>query len=165
MGAVVLLAVQPLLAMPRLRVPAATVVLLLCAAGQVATIYPDWGRMPRPLPVAVRVPTLPSDSLVVLLDRSPTAYLAIYVRPSVRFVGANSNLIQPGRGARLAQQAEAAIRAHRGPLFGLEDAAAFPRAAGVTLSYYGLRRDHCTQVESNLDSNAIRLCRLLPREN
>ena len=42
-GAVVLLAVQPLLAMPRLRVPAATVVLLLCAAGLVATIYPDWG--------------------------------------------------------------------------------------------------------------------------
>jgi hypothetical protein len=160
-GAMILLAARPLLADARLRTPATAGLVLLFIAGQAATVYPDWGRI-NAQPVAVNMPTLPGNSMVVLLDPSPMAYLATYVPSDVRFIGANNNLIQPGRGARLARQAETSIRTHEGPLFGLEDPVASPGIADTTLAFYRLRRDACSQIESNLDANAIRLCRLVP---
>jgi hypothetical protein len=100
--------------------------------------------------------------LVVLLDPSPMAYLADLLPPAVRVIGANNNLIQPGDNALLAHQAEAAIRTHAGPLYGMEDPAESPGAADRTLAYYRLHRGHCSRVESNLDNSAIHLCRLWP---
>ena len=126
------------------------------------TIYPDWRRLPSASPVQVEFPTIEADSLVVLLDPSPMAYLANRVPPAIRFVGANNNLVQPGRGGLLSRQAEIAIRTHGGPLYGLEDPAEAPGIADRTLAFYRLRRDGCGQISSNLDDNAIRLCRLRP---
>jgi hypothetical protein len=80
--------------------------------------------------------------------------------PTIRFVGANNNLIQPGLGGLLSRQAEVTIRTHDGPLYGLEDPTEAPGIADRTLAFYRLRRDGCRQILSNLDDNAIRLCRL-----
>jgi hypothetical protein len=161
-GAVVLAALRPLLIRPCLRVRSAMSFVAICAAAQALTVYPDWGRIPGMQPTLVRVPALEPNALVVLLDPSPMAYLADFLPPSVRLVGANNNLIQPGDDGRLARQAETAIQAHAGPLYGLEDPAESPGAAGWTLMYYRLHRGKCSPVVSNLDNNAIHLCRLWP---
>ena len=135
----------------------------LCLIAIPWTVYPDWGRAdPSPPAVRVEVPPLPPGSLVMLLDPAPMAYVAAFAPASARFVGANSNLIQPGRRGRLARQIETAIRGHAGPLWGLEIPADAPGIADATLAYYGLRRGQgCMQIRSNLDHDAIRLCPLL----
>lgn len=131
---------------------------LLCAT----TVYPDWGRAPADSPraVAVGVPRLPPNALVILLDGAPMAYVAAFEPPSVRFVGANNNLVQPGQDSGLNHQVEAAIREAGGPLWGLE----YPPAQGMddaTLSYYHLHRSGpCLPVLSNIDGNSLRLCPL-----
>ena len=161
-GAVMLVALRPLLIRPGTRAPVALAFVALCAAVQAMTVYPNWGRMQGTLPMRDRLPALEANALVVLLDRSPMAYLAELLPPLVRFVGANNNLIQPGGKGLLAHQAETAIRSHTGPLYGLEDPVESPGAADRTLGYYRLRRGNCSRVESNLDNNAIHLCRLWP---
>ena len=161
-GAIVLAALRPLLLRPAIRAPVALGFVVLCVAVQAVTAYPNWGRMAAPLPMRVTLPTtVEPNALVVLLDGSPMAYLADLLPVTVRLVGANNNLVQLGGSGLLAQQAAMAIRNHVGPLYGLEDPAEAPRAADRTLVYYNLRRDSCAAVESNLDNNAIRWCRLL----
>jgi hypothetical protein len=161
-GAVVLVALQPLLIRPGARVPVALGFVALCAVAQAMTVYPNWGRMEGTPPMRTRLPALEANAMVVLLDPSPMAYLADLLPPSVRFVGANNNLIRPGGDALLARTAETAIRSHTGPIYGLEDPVESPGAADWTLMYFRLRRGNCSLVESNLDNNAIHLCRLWP---
>ncbi|GAB0117162.1 hypothetical protein [Acidisoma sp. 7E03] len=126
------------------------------------TVYPDWGRAPADSPRAITVgaPQLPPNALVILLDGAPMAYVAAFEPPSVRFVGANNNLVQPGQDSGLNHQVEVAIRDAGGPLWGLE----YPPAQGMddaTLSYYHLHRSGaCLPVLSNIDGNSLRLCPL-----
>jgi hypothetical protein len=159
-GTMVLVALRPLLERPRFRVPLG----LGCTAAGIAVaaiaVYPDWGRMDSPRPVRITLPPIEPGSLVILLDPSPMAYLADLVPPAIRFIGVNNNLIQPGQDGPLARQADTMIRSHSGPLYGLEEPSESPGIADRTLAYYGLARDGCAQVVSNLDDNAIRLCRL-----
>ena len=127
-GAIVLAALRPLLARPGIRAPAALAFVALCVMAQAMTIYPNWGRMAAPLPMRARLPTaVEPDAMVVLLDGAPMAYLADLLPTTVRLVGANNNLVQPGGGGLLAEQAAAAIRHHKGPLYGLENPIEFPR--------------------------------------
>jgi len=160
-GVLIMIALRPLLA--RLawewqRICAAALVLALVAA----TVYPDWGRAaPEGPAVSVALPALPPDTLVVLLDPSPMAYLAAFAPRGVRFVGANNNLVHPGDGNLLTRQVEAAIRTYPGPLWGLEMPRESPGIADVTLRVYGLRRGvGCAPVRSNLDQNGILACPL-----
>lgn len=160
-GVLVMLALRPVLR----RLPsavqhmsaAALAILVICL-----TLYPDWGRTsPGRLAVSVRPPRLPPGSLVVLLDPSPMAYVAAFVPPGIRFVGANNNLLHPGDRNRLARAVTEAISSHDGPLWGLEMPRESPGAADATLRAYGLRRDGpCVAVQSNLDDNGILACRL-----
>ena len=161
-GAVVLLALRPLLQRSRMRAQVAWGFVGLCIATQTMTVYPNWGRMAWKEPTLIQLPALEANALVVLLDPSPMAYLANLLPPAVRFIGANNNLIKPGGDGLLARQAEAAIRLHAGSLYGLEDPAKSPEAAARTLAYYRLRRGECSPVKSNLDNDAIHLCRLWP---
>jgi Glycosyltransferase family 87 len=126
------------------------------------TVVPDWGRAPPGArSVAVRPPAFAPGSLVVLLDPSPMAYVAAFVPLSVRFVGADNNLVHPGAPGRLARAVAAAIRAQKGPLWGLEAPGESPGAATATLRAYRLvRRPGCVRVRSNLDDNAILACKL-----
>jgi hypothetical protein len=163
-GAMVLVALRPLLMRPATRVPVALGFLALSSVVQAMTIYPDWGRMAAPLPMRVSLPTtVEQNAMVVLLDGAPMAYLADLLPATVRLVGANNNLIQPGGRGLLAQQATAAIRGHAAALYGLEDPAESPGTADRTLGFYRLQRGECAPVQSNLDNNAMRWCRLWPR--
>lgn len=161
-GAVALAALRPLLVRPGIRVPVGLVFVAACVAVQAVTIYPDWGRMAAPLPMRAELPAVEPDAVVVLLDGGPMAYLADLLPSSVRMVGANNNLVWPGGNFLLAQQATAVIGSQSGPLYGLEDDGERPGVADQTLAYYRLRRGSCAPVESNLDNNAIRWCRLWP---
>jgi hypothetical protein len=127
------------------------------------TIYPDWGRASRRDVVAdVRLPPLPAGALLVLLDSSPMAYVALAAPPDVALVGANNNLVHPGDDFPLARQVEARIRGHAGRLFGLEmPSESGPAPAAATLRFYGLHRlPGCTRVHSSLDQDGITLCEL-----
>ncbi|GAB0114498.1 hypothetical protein AcidC75_20220 [Acidisoma sp. C75] len=131
---------------------------LLCG---LTTLYPDWGRAPPgPRAVDVRAPRLPPNALVILLDDAPMAYVAAFEPPSVRFVGANNNIVAPGQKSLLNEQVAAAIGSATGPLWGL----AFPPLKAMddaTLARYGLHRTSpCTVVTSNLDANSLTLCPL-----
>jgi hypothetical protein len=161
-GVLIMIALSPLLA--RLagewqRACSVALVLLLIAV----TIYPDWGRAsPGERAVAVALPALPPDTLVVLLDPSPMAYIAAFAAPGTRFVGANNNLVRPGNRTLLAQKVEAAIRTHSGPLWGLEMPRESPGIANATLRDCGLRRGMaCAPIRSNLDGDGILACPLL----
>ncbi len=126
------------------------------------TVYPDWGHAPRGGPaVHVVLPPLPDDALVVMLDGAPMAYVAAFAPPSVRFVGANNNLVSPGQDTVIAHQVQAAIRAASGPIWGLEDSTANPAIANGALAFYGLHAiGECVKVISNLDASTLRLCPL-----
>lgn len=131
---------------------------LLCGT----TVYPAGEHAPVNSPRAVMVgaPQLPPNALVILLDGAPMAYVAAFEPPSVRFVGAHNNLVQPGQDSGLNHLVEAAIRDARGPLWGLEGPSA-QRIDDATLSYYSLHRSGaCLPVLSNIDWNSLRLCPL-----
>ena len=160
-GPLLLAALAPLLG--RLRSGWAGPAAWALAAGLIAvTVYPDWGHAkPGPVAVAVRPPAFPPGSLVVLLDPSPMAYVAAFAPASVRFVGADNNLVHPGDPDRLARAVAAAIRHQTGPLWGLEDPGESPGVAARTLRAYRLTRaPGCVRVRSNLDDNAILACPL-----
>ena len=125
-----------------------------------ATVLPEWGHAPLgPRAVAVRAPDFAPGSLVVLLDWSPMAYVAAFTPRSVRFVGADNNLVVPGAPDLLSRAVAAAIRDQRGPIWGLEEDRA---TADRALAAYHLRRaPGCVRIRSNLDDNAIRACPLM----
>jgi len=126
------------------------------------TIYPNWGRVSGPLAADVRPPWFPAHTLVLLLDPSPMAYVAAFVPASIRFVGANSNLLHPGEDTALARAAAHAIARHAGPLWGLESPGDQPGEADRALGAYGLARaGPCARVHSNLDADAILACPLI----
>lgn len=161
-GVAMLLPFRPLLTTERRQGAAFIAFALLLFVLLRVTIYPDWGHAAHSRrAVDVRMPNFPANSLVVMLDTAPMAYLATFAPPSTRFVGAHSNLINPGDRTLLAQQIEGAIRRHQGPLWGLEDSFDLPGEADDTLRYYDLVRGMgCVQIHSNLDSDSIRLCPL-----
>ncbi len=161
-GVLIMTALSPLLtrlAREWQRMCSAALVLVLIAV----TVYPDWGRgAPGEQAVAVALPPMPADSLVVLLDPSPMAYVVAFAPLNMRFVGANNNLVHPGDRNRLARQVEAAMRTHSGPLWGLEMPGENKGVADITLRAYGLRRGKgCAPVRSNLDQDGILACPLL----
>ncbi len=126
------------------------------------TIYPDWGRATGPLAADVRPPAFPANSLVLLLDPAPMAYVAAFTPPGPRFVGGNSNLVRPGEDTGLARAVSEAVSRHDGPLWGLESPADQPGEADRALAAYRLARGApCAPVRSNLDADAILACPLV----
>ncbi len=126
------------------------------------TICPDWGRASGPLVADVRPPTFLPGTMVVLLDPAPMAYVAAFSPSSIRFIGADSNLVHPGEDTALARAIAEAIAHHAGPLWGLESPADQPGEADRTLATYGLARAApCARVRSNLDADAILACPLI----
>ncbi|MDE2580926.1 MAG: hypothetical protein KGL52_04785 [Rhodospirillales bacterium] len=160
-GALVVAALAPWLARrPAIQVVPAAWAL---AAGLIAvTVYPNWGHAPPGhVAVSVHPPAFAPGSLVVLLDPSPMAYVAVFVPPTVRFVGANNNLVRPGAPGRLAHAVAKAIRTQVGPLWGLEEPGESPGVADATLRAFDLvRAPGCARVRSNLDGDAILACPL-----
>lgn len=137
---------------------------LLTACLMAFTVYPHWGRAPPgPLAADVRPPFRAGD-LVLLLDPAPMAYVAAFSPPGVRFAGVNNNLIRPGGGTALDHAVVRAILQEPGPLWGIESPRDERGEADRALGFYGLERSRpCVALRSNLDANALRACRLMPR--
>jgi hypothetical protein len=137
---------------------------LACAAIAVLclrmTAYPEWGHAPSSArAVAVEMPHIEPNSLIIMLDPSPMGYLAAFVPDSSVVVGANNSLLHPGDAGLLQQQAERLIGTYKGPVYGLETPSQAPGIADRTLAHYQLHRQAgCTPVRSNLDKDSILFC-------
>ena len=161
-GFLILLALRPLLTHPsRSWVPLA-VLTGLCLVTLPFTRYPHWDRaLPNGQAASVTPPVIPADGMVLLLTADPMSYIAAYIDPRVRFVGVNNNLLRPGDTTGLAQQVDAAVRSHTGPLWALEIADPTGRTEQV-LAHYGLERGPgCTMIQTNLEGPQVRFCPLL----
>lgn len=161
-GVVVVLPCLCLTLPARLRLAPHALLVGLLGMAATLTVYPVWDRGGKASVISqVVVPSLPDNSLVVLMSDAPMGYLAAYAPKTVPFVGANNNLVTPGQQTLLARQVEVTIRTHAGPLWGLESRQDHTGAADRTLAYYGLHRgDECAPVRSGLDSNDILMCPL-----
>jgi hypothetical protein len=129
---------------------------------RLVTIYPGPERASgHSPPLPANLPRVPDGGLVVLLDGSPLAYLALFEPVGVRFVGANNNLIHPGGSTLIDQDAAHAVSDQNHDMWGLESPEASPGEADRVLAFYGLERSSCTWVQTNLvDSGHVRMCRL-----
>jgi len=164
LSGVLFLAAVAALVPRRFALPASIAALIIAGTAAYQTKYPWWSRAtPGPLAVNVALPPIAPDAMVIFLDPYAYSYIVPLMPPTVRVVGANTNLIRPGSAGRLQAQAETAINSHQGPLWGLDFSAAFPGAADATLRFYQLSRvaETCGVVPSNLeDGPHVRLCRL-----
>ena len=157
--------VMPMLAIthgePGRRIVLVVSVLLL-AALRMTTVYPNWGRLPAPggRPLAIDAPNMPPDSLVLLLDNAPLAYLAVFEPDSVRFFGTNNNLTQPQQGGMMQARIRAAIAEQRTDLYGVEKPDVAPGMADRTLAAYGLHRAGCRAVTGAIVGASTRICLL-----
>ena len=140
--------------------PAAT--LLLVPALLAITVVPGANRSPRGTPpLQVAMDRLPPDAMVLILDRSPLAYLALFQPASVRFLAVNDWFVtadSPNHPA--AKPVRAAIAGQKGELWGLDTPAEWGFMPDP-LPFYGLVRGECRPVVSNLSPNPVRFCRLL----
>ncbi len=156
-GIILLAAMRPWAWRPRASLAGLVSVSLACV---LLTFTPNWGHADRHGPaISVHLPPLAPDSLVIILDDSPSSFLATASPPSARWVGANNNLLHPGLSGRLEALVESTIAQHAGPFWGVEGSGGSP-IADQTLAYYGLRRDTCVPVDSNLGRGHLRMCRL-----
>lgn len=144
------------------RAQAAIYAPLALAIG-ITTVYPQWGRaQPADVAVRVEVPALERDAMMLVLDPYAHSYVVPHLTPSVPVVGARTNINGPGNPGQLQARVEAAIAAHKGPLWGMDFPAGFPGVADETLKAYNLKRGaECSMVVTNIeDKPTIRICRL-----
>ncbi len=130
------------------------------------TVPPRWGRLQQAggRPMLVRTPILAPDSLVLLLDASPLAFLAAYQPPAVRFYGTSNNLTQPGTptlmATRVRQGIDAQLHRHPDLLWGLDRPDHRFGNADDTLAALDLHRTTCQTITASIVYEPIRLCRL-----
>jgi hypothetical protein len=107
----------------------------------------------------VSVPAVEEGALVVLAPHHPMAYAAPFFPGRVRFVSPWNNFLVPGQATGLARAAASAIEGQDGPLYLLDMAQESPETRRL-LEHFRLARDACRPVRSNIDADALRLCRL-----
>lgn len=140
----------------------AAVILLACLV--VGTTRPgSWGRIAFGEGYfEVSAPQLPPRSLVIVGYMHPTAYLIPFLRGDARFVSPFNNFMAPGEKHELARRAEAAIRAHDGPVFLMQHRTR-ERGDEDLLRYFGLAAGEdaaCLPVGAPMSANLVRLCPL-----
>jgi hypothetical protein len=137
----------------------AVMILALTIVG--TTRWPDWGHVPfRGKWFEVEVPKVPDDAMVLLASDAPLAYLAPFMTPGARVVGAYNNLIRPGEETGLAKWAQRTIAGHQGPLYSLGHDEAM---ASKVYAAHGLApvRESCARVTSNMRGDRVLLCPLI----
>ena len=131
------------------------------AAFLVITVYPQVNRSPPgTAPFAVDLGPVSPDSMVLLLDNEPMAYLAAFAPATTRFVATNDYFMTLDSSNPMQAWVAAAIEDHRGPLWGLDSPPEQGDRSAQTLERYGLVRRECRPVRSNISPLAIRICRL-----
>ena len=133
------------------------------------TVPPHWGRLPQAggRPMVVRMQILDPRSLVLLLDASPLAFLALHQPVGVRFYGTANNLTQPWiptlMSRRIRSGIDAQLRDHPDLLWGIERPDHRFGNGDDALTAYGLHRVGCQAITASIVFEPIRLCRLARR--
>lgn len=164
-GVVLWLPLRTLAARGR-RVLAGGLAGLLAISTVALTLYPDYERgAPGAHALAVNVPQLEPDALLLILDHTPASYMALFVPTTVRVVGVRNNLVWPERPTLLQARVAGLVRGYRGPIYGLEYQG-WGTWGDDSLEYYGLRRAEarCAVIEASFDPTGLRLCPLLRTE-
>ncbi|MCC7326411.1 MAG: DUF2029 domain-containing protein [Burkholderiales bacterium] len=140
----------------RMGVALAAVLLLVVVTAK----FPTWWRQKFGEHfLAVQMPKVKPDALVLLVSADPMSYVLPSFPSDARFAGLVSNFNDPDRRNLLQQSIAAVIREHRGPLYAL----AVPpgRDAGRdALAKMGLARDRCLEIRTNLRVSPLELCEL-----
>jgi hypothetical protein len=134
---------------------------ILAAAIIVSTHAGNWGRLEYPdRYFEVAVPELAPGALVIVSVRHPLAYVIPFSRPDARFVSPSNNFLHLGQDNLLTRRIAQLIATHAGPMYSLDFVDQEDTAAA--LDYYQLVLDpsSCQGIRSNLDSNAMRFCRV-----
>jgi len=102
--------------LPRHRLETGSIIGCMLA---IAATYPaTWGRSQFDSAlVDVRMPALPSDSMVVLSSGSPLAYAVTALPDNVAAIAIDNTLMRPGICTALSIAAEQRIASHTGPLW------------------------------------------------
>ncbi len=161
-GPLIALAIMPATRRLGAAKPALAGMALLMAAVSLITVYPTVIRAPIGAhPLQVTMQELAPGDVVLLLDTTPMAYLALFQDARVRFVGTNDYFMKLTRAENPMQPlVAAAIADAHGALWGLETPAEWPGQADQTLSAYGLIRGSCEPIASSMSPNPARMCRL-----
>lgn len=109
--------------------------------------------------LAVEMPAVKPDALVLLVSAQPMSYVLPSFPGDARFAGLVSNFNDPGRHNRLQQTIAETIRDHRGALYALAE----PPGENVgrdALAAMGLARESCQVIRTNLRVSPLELCEL-----
>ena len=137
----------------------AIVILAVLIVG--STRKAGWGRIDfgtRYFDVAV--PAVAPNALVIVGPVEPMAYVIPFMPRDARFVSPSNNFLRVSQGNLLQRRIGDIIAGHAGPIYFLDFHA--PEQVETALQHYGLARDKssCQPIRSNLDDNAMRLCRV-----
>ena len=156
-GALIVACLGSLLRPPALR-RAGVVVALALLLG--TTRFIGWERVPfGERYFQVSVPGVAPGALVIVGHGHPMAYAIPFFPRDARFVSPVNNLLTLGQRNLLARRIEALAREHPGPLYLLEYRRE-PDLNEPTLARFALSRADCAVVKSDLDRDAMHLCRL-----
>lgn len=124
------------------------------------TRFIGWERVPfGERYFGVSVPRVAPDALVLVGHVHAMAYLVPFFPRDARFASPVNNLLNLDQRNLLARRIEALAREHEGPIYLLEYRRE-PDLNDATLQGYGLSRADCAVVKSDLDADAMHLCRL-----
>ncbi len=124
------------------------------------TRYPYFERVDYgPAYLRVEVPPVSPHALVLLAGDAPMSHVLPFFPADARFVGIQSNFIDPAMTNALAAEVARVVREHAGPLYALTPSIAGAQAALAAHRLRPVERD-CAPVVSNLTRQTFELCRL-----
>jgi hypothetical protein len=142
----------------RTRIAAAIVLLTVAAT---TTVYLDWGRSRYgDRYVDVRVPALPTNSVVLVASWDPVSYFIPFAEPTAQFLGINNNYLQLSQNNKLATEVKRVMRTPGRTKFVLSVGEFNADALADLLEQFGLRlsASPCQAIWSNLEEQGMSLC-------
>jgi hypothetical protein len=159
-GLFVVLALGALLARPTIWTLAAVAAAVAC---MVTTVPLEWGHRPfGNRYVEVSAPTLPSDTLVVLVGDEPVSYLIPFMSPDIIWVGLLNNFLSPDQQNLLVRRERDLISSHKDHLMVLKSGTA-PEVVSKVLAAFGLAAEdgNCKSIFTNLNDQPYKLCQVV----
>lgn len=158
----------------RHRIVASVLVLM---AATTTTIYPDWGHGAHPSDgvrpaqfadkyIDVRVPPLPTNSLVLIATWDPVAYFIPFAEPTARYLGIENNLLSISQHNKLVTEIKTLMQRPGPSKFILSSGAFDGEKLGRVLAHYQLRLDEspCRRIHSNIEEHVLSLCQIAADE-
>jgi hypothetical protein len=146
-----------------LRIGAAAVLLTITAA---TTVYPDWGRgQYGDKYIDVRVPPMPTNSIVLISTGEPVAYFIPFAEPTAQFLGIENDFLKLSQHNRLVSAVKALIKTPGRPKFIVSVGELKRDKLDNLLGQFDLALgpSPCQPIWSNLENPALSLCAAVAR--